>query len=82
MFVFLSRQSEVLVFADAELTGASTSTFLQQDHTSSGHLSEKTRSPLVYQDSFQLAETSHRYRVIRLWEEHPEPFSRIWDYYP
>jgi predicted transposase/invertase (TIGR01784 family) len=35
---------------------------------------KKTSSPLVYQDSFQLAETSHRYRVIRLWEESPAPF--------
>jgi len=35
---------------------------------------KKTSSPLVYQDSFELAETSHRYRVIRLWEESPAPF--------
>lgn len=35
---------------------------------------KKTGSPLVYQDTFQLGETSHRYRVIRLWEESPEPF--------
>ena len=35
---------------------------------------KKTGSPLVYQDHFQLPETSHRYRVIRLWEESPEPF--------
>ncbi len=35
---------------------------------------KKTGSALVHQDSFQLAETSHRYRVIRLWEESPEPF--------
>jgi predicted transposase/invertase (TIGR01784 family) len=27
------------------------------------------KSNLVYQDSFQLGETIHRYRVIRLWEE-------------
>ncbi len=35
---------------------------------------KKTGSALVYQDNFQLGETSHRYRVIRLWEESPEPF--------
>lgn len=35
---------------------------------------KKTSSPLVYQDTFQLRETSHRYRVIRLWEEAPAPF--------
>ena len=31
---------------------------------------------MVYQDSFQLGETSHHYRVIRLWEESPEAFLR------
>ncbi len=35
---------------------------------------KKTGSALVYQDSFQLGDTSHRYRVIRLWEESAEPF--------
>ncbi len=35
---------------------------------------KKSGSALVYQDSFQLAETSHRYRVVRLWKESPEPF--------
>ncbi|MEB3174600.1 MAG: Rpn family recombination-promoting nuclease/putative transposase [Cyanobacteriota bacterium] len=35
---------------------------------------KKTGSPFVYQDTFQLGETSHRYRVIRLWEEAPTPF--------
>ncbi|MEB3161296.1 MAG: Rpn family recombination-promoting nuclease/putative transposase [Synechocystis sp.] len=35
---------------------------------------KKTGSTLVYQNSFQLPETTHRYRVIRLWEEPPEPF--------
>jgi predicted transposase/invertase (TIGR01784 family) len=33
-----------------------------------------TKSALVYQDNFQLGETSHRYRVIRLWEESTELF--------
>jgi predicted transposase/invertase (TIGR01784 family) len=33
-----------------------------------------TKSALVYQDSFQLGATIHRYRVIRLWEELPEAF--------
>jgi len=33
-----------------------------------------TKSALVYQDSFQLGSTIHRYRVIRLWEEFPEAF--------
>jgi len=31
-----------------------------------------TKSTLVYQDSFQVGETIHRYRVVRLWEESPE----------
>jgi predicted transposase/invertase (TIGR01784 family) len=33
-----------------------------------------TKSNLVYQDSFQLGETTHRYRVIRLWEESSDLF--------
>ncbi|MFM7575152.1 MAG: Rpn family recombination-promoting nuclease/putative transposase [Snowella sp.] len=33
-----------------------------------------TKSALVYQDSFQLGETIHRYRAIRLWEESTELF--------
>ena len=33
-----------------------------------------TKSALVYQDSFQLGETSHRYRVIRLWEQSSDLF--------
>ena len=33
-----------------------------------------TKSALVYQDSFQLEETIHRYRVIRLWEQSSELF--------
>jgi predicted transposase/invertase (TIGR01784 family) len=33
-----------------------------------------TKSDLVYQDSFQVGETTHRYRIIRLWEEQPEAF--------
>jgi len=33
-----------------------------------------TKSNLVYQDSFQLGETIHRYRVIRLWEESSDLF--------
>jgi len=33
-----------------------------------------TQSNLVYQDSFQLGETTHRYRVIRLWEESSDLF--------
>ena len=37
---------------------------------------KKTGSALVYQDSFHLPETTHHYRVIRLWEESPEPFLR------
>ncbi|MBJ7900579.1 MAG: Rpn family recombination-promoting nuclease/putative transposase [Cyanobacteria bacterium RI_101] len=35
---------------------------------------KKTGSPLVYQDTFQLGETRHRYCVIRLWEESAAPF--------
>ena len=35
---------------------------------------KKTKSPLVYQDSFQVGETMHRYRVIRLWEQSSEVF--------
>nr|WP_223342631.1 hypothetical protein [Synechocystis sp. PCC 7339] len=35
---------------------------------------KETGSPLVYQDTFQLRETRHRYRAIRLWEQAPEPF--------
>ena len=33
-----------------------------------------TKSALVYKDSFQLGETIHRYRVIRLWEQSSEVF--------
>ena len=33
-----------------------------------------TKSALVYQDSFQLGETNHHYRVIRLWEESSDLF--------
>ena len=33
-----------------------------------------TKSNLVYQDSFQVGETIHRYRVVRLWEESTELF--------
>jgi len=33
-----------------------------------------TQSTLVYQDSFQLGETIHRYRVIRLWEQSSDLF--------
>ncbi|PZV20843.1 MAG: flagellar assembly protein H [Snowella sp.] len=33
-----------------------------------------TKSNLVYQDSFQLGATTHRYRVIRLWEQSSEVF--------
>ncbi|MFM7439322.1 MAG: Rpn family recombination-promoting nuclease/putative transposase, partial [Snowella sp.] len=33
-----------------------------------------TKSALVYPDSFQLGETIHRYRAIRLWEESTELF--------
>jgi predicted transposase/invertase (TIGR01784 family) len=33
-----------------------------------------TKSNLVYQDSFQLGETTHRYRIIRLWEESSDLF--------
>jgi len=35
---------------------------------------KKTKSALVYQDSFQFGETIHRYRVIRLWEQSSEVF--------
>ncbi|NJK99539.1 MAG: Rpn family recombination-promoting nuclease/putative transposase [Spirulinaceae cyanobacterium SM2_1_0] len=33
-----------------------------------------TASPQVYIDRFQVQNTSHRYRVLRLWEEDPAPF--------
>jgi predicted transposase/invertase (TIGR01784 family) len=33
-----------------------------------------TKSALVYQDSFQLGATTHRYRVIRLWEQSSDLF--------
>ncbi|MFM7578872.1 MAG: Rpn family recombination-promoting nuclease/putative transposase, partial [Microcystaceae cyanobacterium] len=33
-----------------------------------------TRSPLAYQETFELRETRHQYRVIRLWEEPTEAF--------
>jgi predicted transposase/invertase (TIGR01784 family) len=33
-----------------------------------------TKSTLVYQDSFQVGETTHRYRVIRLWEQSSDLF--------
>jgi predicted transposase/invertase (TIGR01784 family) len=33
-----------------------------------------TKSALVYQDSFQLGETNHRYQVIRLWEQSSDLF--------
>ena len=33
-----------------------------------------TKSALVYQDSLQFGETSHRYRVIRLWEQSSDLF--------
>ncbi|MFN9176306.1 MAG: Rpn family recombination-promoting nuclease/putative transposase [Synechocystis sp.] len=33
-----------------------------------------TNSALVYQDSFQLGETIHRYRVVRLWEQSSDLF--------
>jgi len=33
-----------------------------------------TKSALVYQDSFQLGETTHRYRVLRLWEQSSDLF--------
>jgi predicted transposase/invertase (TIGR01784 family) len=36
-----------------------------------------TNSSLVYQDRFQVGETTHHYRVIRLWEESPEIFLKI-----
>jgi len=35
---------------------------------------KKNKSLLVYQDSFQVGETIHRYRVIRLWEQSSEVF--------
>jgi predicted transposase/invertase (TIGR01784 family) len=35
-----------------------------------------TKSALVYQESFQVGETIHHYRVIRLWEQPPEVFLR------
>ncbi|WP_013320641.1 Rpn family recombination-promoting nuclease/putative transposase [Gloeothece verrucosa] len=34
----------------------------------------QTSSELVYQDRFELENTIHRYEVIRLWEQPPEPF--------
>ncbi len=33
-----------------------------------------TASPQVYIDCFQVQNTRHRYRVLRLWEENPAPF--------
>jgi len=33
-----------------------------------------TKSTLVYQDSFQVGETTHRFQVVRLWEQSPEFF--------
>jgi predicted transposase/invertase (TIGR01784 family) len=33
-----------------------------------------TKSALVYQDSFQLGETTHHYRTIRLWEQSSDLF--------
>ena len=33
-----------------------------------------TKSTLVYRDSFQVGETIHRYRVIRLWEQSSDLF--------
>lgn len=35
---------------------------------------KRTNNDLVYQDSFQLGKTFHRYQVIRLWEQSPEVF--------
>ncbi|MEO1132382.1 MAG: Rpn family recombination-promoting nuclease/putative transposase [Cyanobacteria bacterium J06639_1] len=34
----------------------------------------ETNSPLVYQDTFELSHTRHRFDVIRLWEEPAEKF--------
>jgi predicted transposase/invertase (TIGR01784 family) len=35
---------------------------------------KRTKSALVYQDSFQLGATTHHYRVIRLWEQSSDLF--------
>lgn len=35
-----------------------------------------TNSPRVYIDRLELPQTQHRYRVVRLWEENPEPLLR------
>lgn len=34
----------------------------------------KTNSPLVYQDTFQAQQTTHQFRVVRLWEQPKEQF--------
>ena len=41
-----------------------------------------TKSALVYQDSFQLGETIHRYRVVRLWEQSSEVFLKKGGLFP
>jgi predicted transposase/invertase (TIGR01784 family) len=43
---------------------------------------KRTTSPLVYQERFELAGTTHCYRVIRLWEESPEPFLTLPGLFP
>lgn len=35
---------------------------------------QRINSPLVFQDRFQVGNTVHPYRIIRLWEEDPAPF--------
>ena len=35
---------------------------------------KETGSDLVFQDKFEVQNTRHSYRVIRLWEQDPEPF--------
>ncbi|MDJ1184840.1 Rpn family recombination-promoting nuclease/putative transposase [Roseofilum casamattae] len=35
---------------------------------------KQTNSPQVYVDRFQVDNTIHRYRVLRLWEQDPKPF--------
>jgi len=35
-----------------------------------------TNSPRVYLDRLELPQTQHRYRVVRLWEENPDPLLR------
>ena len=35
---------------------------------------KQTASPEVYVDRFQVQNTIHKYRILRLWEQDPAPF--------